>query len=235
MISPESNDKQNSEGFYKNIYKETRECYERLHLRPGGKDCGFKILNGPPHPYPPVLFIGYQPGGSTEDCQKYKMRGAHKTWPLRIEYQTECWPLATEIRSIFAPLPNGNKVLDRCVALNAIFFRAPDIQTWNALPSYLRKKVVEFCLPHVKSIVNAVKPRLIIVNGFATAKLFGEGVPDVRSLSPKERILTKTCTIENYPALATLHLSGAHISALDRELLYDRVRIKIKSKNPEIS
>ena len=61
-----------------------------------------------------------------------------------------------------------------------------------------------------------------MVIGFGTLKLFpGERKPD--RWNSKGRILTRVGEIAGRPAIATLHLSGARTSILDRELILKRV------------
>ncbi len=44
------------------IYAETGQIYGQYKHQLGSHDYGFKILYGPPHRQPPVLFVGDQPG-----------------------------------------------------------------------------------------------------------------------------------------------------------------------------
>lgn len=215
--------------FYREIYKRTRVFYKKIQPHFGDQDFGFKILNGPPHSEPPVLFLGYQPGGATEDKLRYQKTGAHYSWPQEIEYLTEPWSLAVNVREIFNPFPG---LLNQCVALNAIFFRAPSVRQWRTLDSSLRQDAKNFCIDHVKSIVKRLKPKLVIVNGFETLRLFRKaqaGRNDQHDLrNANNRLLTQHCEVEGYDGLATLHLSGARISAVDRREINYQIRDKIR-------
>ena len=72
----------------------------------GAANLGFKILYGPPVVEPPILFIGYQPGGEKESM----IESEHQGWPEACEYV---------------------EVLEACVGVNAIFLRAPADGTYQ--------------------------------------------------------------------------------------------------------
>jgi hypothetical protein len=67
------------------IYAETGQTYSRYRQQLGPHDYGFKILYGPPHQNPPVLFVGDQPGGSVADEKENERFG----WPNVCEYAIE--------------------------------------------------------------------------------------------------------------------------------------------------
>jgi hypothetical protein len=213
-----------------NIYTETKIFYTQLREELKGNDFGFKILNGPPHYKAPVFLISYQPGGS-EHAQK-KCKPSECTWPERLEHVYEHeWKLSKRLQNLFEPLPVP---LESCVALNAIFFRAPEISAWNkALPAETRKRVRKFCIPHVEQILRLVNPKLIIVNGFATLKLFGvrQKWEDVLSSETRGLILIKKGQLANCPTLAINHLSGFRYRTNERENLYNQLRELINEHN----
>jgi len=187
------------------IYEETRAFYHGID----NYSPGFKILYGPPIVNPSLLFIGYQPGGEKPVPEE------HNGWPKDCEYATAKWPLAERLQEIF-----GTEYLKKCTGLNALFFRAKNIQTYgNEITPLSRKKIESFCLPHVKRLINEMQPQLIISIGFTTFNLLGNNAKPI--LSQKNRPLIKVGEIENRKALATLHLSGARISNIDREVIHD--------------
>jgi hypothetical protein len=136
----------------------------------------FKILYGPPFFNPPILFIGYQPGGGAEDCARELLDGAHDGWPAVCEYATESWKLAYWMRRMF-----GAELLTRCVGLNAIFVRAPKVEIYRkTVASSVREKIEKFCLPRVEQLIDVMQPQRIVSVGFETLDLFGGGVPDLQ-------------------------------------------------------
>ncbi len=197
------------------IYSETKSFYAQTAQACG--ELGFKILYGPPISKPQALFVGYQPGGGREDCAREFLGGAHEGWPAVCEYATESWSLARNMQQMF-----GCAFLEGSVALNAIFVRAPSVEIFRkAISPLQRAKIEEFCLPRVERIVDAIEPRRIVAIGFETLNLFGGGGPDVRN--SKGRVLTRIGQIAGREAIATLHLSGARISTIDRDRIRDRI------------
>lgn len=63
------------------MYRDTAEFYELVAPAMGELALGYKILYGPPHPRPPVSFIGYQPGGKAGDALEGEAIGERTGWP----------------------------------------------------------------------------------------------------------------------------------------------------------
>jgi len=116
----------------------------------------------------------------------------------------------------------GAELLTRCVGLNAIFVRAPKVEIYRkTVASSVREKIEKFCLPRVEQLIDVMQPQRIVSVGFETLDLFGGGVPDLQN--DKGRTLTKIGKIGARKAFATLHLSGAQISTLDRSRIGNRI------------
>jgi hypothetical protein len=51
------------------LYEKTADFYAKIQpdLATRGRDFKYRILYGPPFPNPPILWIGYQPGGRKPD------------------------------------------------------------------------------------------------------------------------------------------------------------------------
>jgi hypothetical protein len=196
------------------IYVEAQTFFANIHRQ---RDYGFKILNPPPVYKPPFLFVGYQPGSGAADFKYETCLGTHLHWPLKCEYATATWTLAQNMRRMFGP-----EVLARCMGVNAIFLRSPNIADYNRnVDRQTRAQVTYFCKTHVLQIIDVVDPDKIVVIEFSTLKLFGPTEPDL--INAKGRILTRTGKIGNRKAVAMLHLSGAYISNADRDFIRDRI------------
>jgi len=196
------------------IYAETKDFYD-VHLT---ADCrlGFKILYGPPHRNAEILFIGYQPGGGIDDHQRELVLGAHERWPDRCEYAYETWRLAKRMQGMF-----GEGLLERCVAMNAIFVRSPNIECYKkSITRNVRKGIEEFCLPRVRDMVMAMDPQKIVFIVFEAMRFFDRGRSDLKN--SKGRGLTLIGSVAGKKALATLHLS-TRISNLDRIGIVERI------------
>ncbi len=202
-----------------NVYAETLAFYKEIQPLMGHRGFGFKILYGPPLFKPPILFLGYQPGGSSEDDKREQAGGAHERWPAALEYATQDWTLARNMQKMFGP-----DRLARCVGLNALFFRAPDLKEWEKLPRELRIRIESFCKGHATGVIRALQPDRVVAIGFKTLELFGPTKPDISN--EKGRVLTKSGTVAGYPSLGTLHLSGAQISNVDRERITQRIGLR---------
>lgn len=197
------------------IYSETSGFYAEVSAACG--NLGFKILYGPPIHRPPLLFIGYQPGGGPLDCARELANGAHAHWPPASEYAIEPWRLAKRLRSMF-----GTERLEKCIGLNAIFIRAPTREKYQkTVDPTSRQKISAFCLPRVERLINAIQPQRIVSIGFEALALFGGGEADIKN--DKGRVLTRVGRISGRPAIATLHLSGAQISRIDLDGIRDRI------------
>jgi hypothetical protein len=144
------------------IYKDAQTFFDRI---PRPRNYGFKILYAPPFYQPPILFIGYQPGGDDDDWEREAARGSDKNWPAVCEYATESWKLAKVMRHMF-----GRVFLESCVGVNAIFIRSPTVTDYNrAFDKKTRAQIKTFCLASVVHIVEAIVPQKIVAIGFDKA------------------------------------------------------------------
>jgi hypothetical protein len=179
------------------VYSEAADFFGKMSL-----PYGYKILYGPPHHRPPVLFMGYQPGGNKpEPYEKDR-------WPAVSEYATENWPLGRKMRGLF-----DQEFLAECSGLNAIFVRAPSADAYRREFKETLGAIEKFCMDRVHRLVRAMDPQKIVVIGFAALNLFGSSKPILSNSAG--RVLVREGRVAGWPALATLHLSGARISAED--------------------
>ncbi len=192
------------------VYAETAAFYAGLASRLGAAARGYEILYGPPLRAPPVLFIGTQPGGTR--VSQHRARGADLGggWPEGCEYATAPWPMAVHMRAMF-----GQALLSRCTGTNAVFLRAPDVATWRReVPAGVRREVAAFCRARVERMVRAMRPERVVAIGFDSLAAFGPTEPVLWSASG--RALLRAGAVCGRPAVATLHLTGAWMSAADR-------------------
>ncbi len=76
------------------IYQSTRSFIKGIAPRIGAANLGFKMLYGPPVVEPPILFIGYQPGGEKESM----IESEHQGWPEACEYDGTYQKLNRQLR-----------------------------------------------------------------------------------------------------------------------------------------
>jgi hypothetical protein len=68
------------------IYKEAAQLYERVAPLLGDAALGYEVLYGPPVYHPPILFVGYQPGGSKlEPLPSVTESGVPPPWPATVD------------------------------------------------------------------------------------------------------------------------------------------------------
>jgi len=185
------------------IYAETREIYEEKS--PAMKDAalGFRILYGPPLINPPVLFLGYQPGG-------HNLEGGeqHETWPAACEYAVQSWPLAVRMKETF-----GHATVAQSTGLNAIFFRARRAADWRRIERPVRNELTAFSLARAQRIVRALAPDRVVIIGLGTFDMLTSGTSDKLGT---DRVLVKRGDLWGVPAIGTIHLSGARVRREDR-------------------
>lgn len=213
--------KQAAEDTCRDVYKETRQYYERIAPELGDRALRFRILYGPPIIGAPTLFIGYQPGGSSEDAREGMKNGEHQGWPTKCDYAVAPWPLAVRLREVL-----GGDQLARCTGLNAVFFRAPDIDAWRRVPSRLRAEMEEFSLHRAERIVRALKPRHIVIIGLGTLDRLVGKAGSAASLRGEKGVLAREGMLWGCPAIGVVHLSGARIGREDRSNLAAFLRDK---------
>jgi hypothetical protein len=174
---------------------------------------GYRVMYGPPVMNPPILFIGYQPGGAgpgDDDLSDERT----PLWPAECDYAVKDWRLAKAMRRMFPG------VLDRCTGLNAIFVRSPTVATYvREVGIDLRRETEAFCRPRVEAIVEALSPAIIVIIGFSSLQVFGQSEPALTNA--RGRNLVREGRIADRPAFATLHLSGAQIARTDRAAIAD--------------
>lgn len=189
-----------------------------LALLRDNQSLGFEILMGPPRHRPLIAFIGYQPGEWKMSVAEARAGGFETRWPAANTYLVGEWRLAKRLRDMF-----GNDFISQCIGLNAIFVRARSVKEYHRTVSRAdRRAVTKFCLEHVRQMLDAMEPRLVVVIGISTLELFGSSEPDLRS--PTGRVLTRKGLVHGRDAIATLHLSGARIARDDAGAIAERIK-----------
>lgn len=196
------------------IYRNTAEFYRSIAPGMDEAALGYKILYGPPYPRPPILFVGFQPGGRAPEAARGEAIGERTRWPPRFEYADADWRLAVNARKIW-PVEQ----LSGCVGMNAVFFRSPKVTTWRSF--CISNEAEAFCQPHVEALVAALNPLRIVVIGVGTYDKLSRGADMEPALvSSKGRVLVSRGQLWCRPVCITLHLS-AQISNEDFGLMRD--------------
>lgn len=196
------------EALCRDIYREVNAFPDIITARQQG--LGFEVLMGRPRLNPPIAFVGYQPGNWELDVHQARQAGYESYWvDDRCHYAEKPWPLAKELRSIFT-----QELLEQCVGTNAIFVRAGSIKEYRArLDWKTRARLQQFCLQKVQQMLEAMAPRTIVVIGMETMKILNRCAVSVRG---EKRVVLRKGPVWGFPAIASMHLTGARISTADR-------------------
>lgn len=201
----------NLEHIARSIYDETDRHYHRKKNEVHSARLGFRILYGPPVFDARYLFLGFQPGGQTDESNE----GQHDHWPPASWYlnaDTRKDILARKLRRVF----NLNSI--NHMGLNAVFFRAPSLKQWSRTAD--RADMETFSIARAKEIVNAAAPRHLIVVGFTTLDLLKVGAPYKTVICKKSGgRLAAVGELWGRQAYCIAHLSGARIGNADIEKL----------------
>jgi hypothetical protein len=147
-------------------YKDARDFFAPYSDR--SSYCGFKILQGPPIFHTPLLIVAYQPGGNREEGKAERDRGCEDGWMPTCAIAHEPWPLSRKLQAIFS-VP----FLERCVGMNAIFWRSPGVKAFKGgLSRTERAEVQDFCKTCTLELIQAIDPKRILIVGFGTQELF---------------------------------------------------------------
>jgi hypothetical protein len=205
---------------WREIYPEAQTFFNSISKKLPSYD-GFKILNGPPIVHTPCLFIGYQPGGSSDDSEQKELRKSEEHWPATCEYATnKKWILAKRLQKVFE-----KEYLEQCVGTNAIFLRYKTIDDYKNDVDELRADIEEFCFPRVEQVIEAIDPLKIVVIGLRTLelKLFRESETEVDLKDDDGHPLTAFGKIVGRPFIAARHFSSPYITNPDRARMNDRI------------
>lgn len=133
-----------------NLYAETKEKWEKT----GKDERGFAIFYSPLKKDAKIAIIGYNPGGGSESFAIEDVR-----MPSEHEYHTAKYPLAKKVCKIFS---EAGLDIRETVKFNLIFFRSKKANEMN------NRELIHFSEQKVMQILNQLRPKLIITEGFAT-------------------------------------------------------------------
>jgi hypothetical protein len=122
-------------------------------------------------------------------------------------------PMARKVRKFF---DGHEKMLERSVAFTVLFFRSKNIKEWKRLDKQKRKEMEEFSYKKVKEIIDKVKPKAVLVVGFATYRRLKkhvlDGIKDENPRKGKSGRLSLTADWNGVPLFCIPHLTGARVT-----------------------
>jgi hypothetical protein len=158
-------EQQQLDAVVREVYSKTYRLWEATRERlTKDHDHGFKILYGPARFQPSVLIIGLQPAGNASNIRDAALRQPSAS----NEYLSESWTLAAELRKRF-----GAAYLQGAIGTNAVYFRAPDWEKWRGIEQRLRTHLEMFCVNENKRLIQALRPKQVLLLGWDTLGLMG--------------------------------------------------------------
>lgn len=198
------------------LYEDTKKMW----IEKGKDENGYAIFYSPVTINPTIALIGYNPGGDENSFNENEV-GV----PNVHEYFKEDYKLAKNVKFIFEQA-NLTSVLKDSVKFNLIFFRS------KTAKEFQDKDLIKFSEEKVVEILQELKPKYIITEGFATFErlkklLNGTEVEPIQL--GKNAILTIGKTGDGTPIFGMIHPSGAHgISTEILKAIGDNLKILIK-------
>lgn len=134
---------------------------------------GFELFYSPVRLNPDVMIIGFNPGGDAKDAREYSDKP--ELLPEEHGYITygrqepgkDSYRIAIRMYELFSKIEH-EKTLQNSVKFNLIFFRSHNIAEWNSIDNTIRKDLEGFCHQRVGHIIDTLKPKLILSEGFLT-------------------------------------------------------------------
>jgi hypothetical protein len=177
---------------------------------------GFKVFFGPVRENPEVMIISLNPGGNGDNFRQedyYRFESGDFSPPTTNVYVIRQNPMARKVRKFF---DGHEKMLERSVAFTVLFFRSKNIKEWKRLDKQKRKEMEEFSYKKVKEIIDKVKPKAVLVVGFATYRRLKkhvlDGIKDENPRKGKSGRLSLTADWNGVPLFCIPHLTGARVT-----------------------
>jgi hypothetical protein len=138
----------------KALHNEAHDLWQRAGANPDG----YAIFYSPVTTNPPLLIIGYNPGGDTQSFKEPPTAP-----PQQHDYIVDNYSMAKRIRYIFEAAGILN-ILEKSVKTNLYYFRSKSAATLKELDEERKN----FCLSWTKQIIDHLKPTVILAEGFKT-------------------------------------------------------------------
>ncbi len=200
----------------------TKEIYSEYKNKYSSWKPGLEVFYSPVTARPKLMIIGYQPGGDEGHFKKGK-KDRFERLPEKNAYVVDGYPMAKKLQKHLFP-DEGMKLLEKSVALNLVFFRAPKVAKWKkGLPKQIRREMENFSFLKVMEVIQVLKPQMILVLGMGTwdrmKSVFGcvEG-KNLKKKGKRRMVIKAECF--GHDVFATIHPSGARVSNSD----WDEIR-----------
>lgn len=197
--------------------KLTQDFYEQWKAKYQQWRSGFKVFYSPVYLKPPIIILGYNPGGGEEEfiTDMEKFEKGDFSLPLQHEYTSMNYPIAKKMRSFFE---KHMKLLETSVKLNLFFFRSKNIDELNKLSPTLRHEMEQLCYNKFLEIIDFLKPQLLFVEGLKTYDLIKYILPNFfveSNLILRNRRLSSVGKWNDIPVYGIIHPTGSRLSQDD--------------------
>ena len=125
----------------------------------------FSIFYSPIQLAPRLMIIGDNPGGQLGEQGLYEIPKLHEYIDPNQKYS-----LAVAMRDKIMKGEKLRDILTNSVKINRIFFRTPNMGTFESLEN--ANELKQYCFKTVNEIIDTLKPRRILAESFGTFKTF---------------------------------------------------------------
>lgn len=185
---------------------------------------GFAVFYSPIKEQSDLLILSYNPGGGGADFKAERTRFENGDFSLPKENQYTAnnpkFPLAKKLAKLFG---DKSQQLAKSVAFPILFFRSKDAAQWQTCDKVHRKDMEELCFHKSLKILEKLKPKKILIVGFATFDLLKKHgnykITNETEIPGSKQTIIHRASLDGIPVFCTLHLSGYHINNADFETM----------------
>jgi hypothetical protein len=127
---------------------------------------GMKVFCSPVFENPRLLFVGFQPGGTSFGSLQDQFESGDFTPPSEHEFLTEAWDLAKTMQNKLFDGETG--LIENSVALNHVFYRAPSQSEWRDVSEENRDDMESFSIATTVDVIQKLEPDNILFFGMKT-------------------------------------------------------------------
>jgi hypothetical protein len=153
------------------LLKDVCEKWETPEYKYPFRECGFRVFCSPVCLTPELMIIGYNPDkddkpfSKEDDCEI----------PDVHEYLYHKSRIAKKMKYLFESIEKEDWLADS-VKLNLVFFGSENEAQWQTMDRELRDELETFCFTKVNYIIDTLKPRYILTEGFKVFDLLIKSV-----------------------------------------------------------
>ena len=166
---------------------------------------GILISYGPPIPNPDLLLLSFQGGGHT-------YREVQDTWPQKLLYVDSPYKFGTALRGLCHDTGLSSSLQSSTMAFPAVFPQAPSSRGWMNKTGP-RAEWRRHSAYWVKRLVKVIKPKVVIVFGENTSKVFDINWEKVERNHGGGQRTFGISKFQGAPAIFCHHLSQGYVES----------------------